>query len=105
MLRRASALLGVSAFLFMTLSPRAVAKPKPSAPPPAPTPAPVPTVDLGIVGPKAEPTSGDLAKARATFDAGGRAYDAGNYAAALQAFEQAYAMTGRDNIVFSIAQA
>src|SRR5258708_40284931 len=100
MLRRASALLGVSAFLFMTLSPRAFAQPKPSAPPPAPTPAPVPTVDLGIVGPKAEPTSGDLAKARATFDAGGRAYHAGTYPTTPPAFREGGALKRADNNLF-----
>lgn len=47
----------------------------------------------------------DLAKAKALFDAGGRAYDGGDFATALQAFEQAYAIAPRDGILFSIAQA
>jgi hypothetical protein len=55
--------------------------------------------------PPAAPSAADIAKARSIFDAGGRAYDAGDYPAAIQAFEQAYAIAKRDNIVFSIAQA
>jgi hypothetical protein len=46
-----------------------------------------------------------LAKAKALFDAGGRAYDGGDFTTALQAFEQAYAIVPRDGILFSIAQA
>ncbi len=47
----------------------------------------------------------DLAKAKALFDAGGRAYDAGDFGAAIQAFEQAYAIAPRDGVLFSVAQA
>ncbi len=50
-------------------------------------------------------SAADLTKAKALFDAGGRAYDAGDFAVALQAFEQAYAIAPRDGVLFSIAQA
>ncbi|MBL9023929.1 MAG: PEGA domain-containing protein [Myxococcales bacterium] len=46
-----------------------------------------------------------LQKARSLFDAGGRAYDAGQYDVALQAFEQAYALAPKDGLLFSMAQA
>jgi len=121
MLRSSSALRGFgAAILVASISVAASAQPKPltpapgpkaPAPAPAPTPTPAPTpapvgdVPLGLQPPAGEPSATDLAKARAIFDAGGRAYDSGNYTAALQAFEQAYAIAGRDNIVFSIAQA
>jgi hypothetical protein len=119
MLRSSSALRGIGAAIVVaSISVGAFAQPKPltpapgpkaPAPAPAPTPAPLPApagdVPLGLQPPAGEPSAADLAKARAIFDAGGRAYDSGNYAAALQAFEQAYTIAGRDNIVFSIAQA
>lgn len=65
------------------------------APPPAaaPTPAPPP------------PSEADLARARAVFDAGAKSFEAGDYDAAIQAFQQAYRVVPRDNLVFSIAQA
>ncbi len=50
------------------------------------------------------PTPAETAKARALFEAGGRAYDNGQYDAALQAFKQAYAIVDKDGILFSIAQ-
>ena len=55
--------------------------------------------------PAVSPSSAQIAKARALFDAGGRAYDAAQYDVALQAFQQAYAVLPKDSIVFSIAQA
>ncbi|MBK8942648.1 MAG: PEGA domain-containing protein [Polyangiaceae bacterium] len=45
------------------------------------------------------------AKARALFDAGGRAYDRGQFDVALEAFEQAYGLVKRDGLLFSMAQA
>jgi hypothetical protein len=42
---------------------------------------------------------------RILFDAGSRAYAAGNYRAAIQAFEQALAVEARPGLLFSIAQA
>jgi hypothetical protein len=50
------------------------------------------------------PSPADTAKARALFEAGGRAYDNAQYDAALQAFKQAYALVDKDGILFSIAQ-
>jgi tetratricopeptide (TPR) repeat protein len=66
--------------------------------PPAPaTPAAAPST--------AAPSTADMAKARALFDAGARAFEAGDYEAAIQAFEQAHRVVPRHNLVFSIAQA
>jgi tetratricopeptide (TPR) repeat protein len=44
-------------------------------------------------------------EARALFEAGARAYKAGDFRAAIQAFEQAYRVEARPNLLFSIAQA
>lgn len=55
--------------------------------------------------PGVAPSAAQVAKARALFDAGGRAYDAAQYDVALQAFQQAYSVLPKDSIVFSIAQA
>ena len=77
----------VAAFVLSTAR-SAIAAPSDRAPPAAET---VPAADLS--------------KAKALFDAGGRAYDAGDFGAAIQAFEQAYAIAPRDGILFSIAQA
>lgn len=44
-------------------------------------------------------------EARVLFDAGARAYKAGDFRAAIQAFEQAYKIEARPNLLFSIAQA
>jgi hypothetical protein len=51
------------------------------------------------------PSPADVAKAKALFDAGGRAYDAGDFETAIQAFEQAYKLVRREGLVFSLAQA
>lgn len=53
----------------------------------------------------ASPGSADVARARSLFDAGARAYDSGQFEAAIQAFEEAYAITPRDGLLFSLAQA
>jgi len=45
------------------------------------------------------------AKAKMLFDVGAKAYEDGNYQAALQAFQQAYRVAPRPGIAFSIAQA
>lgn len=55
--------------------------------------------------PPPAPSSDDLTRARALFEAGGRAYDDAKYDLALQAFEQAYAISPREGLVFSMAQA
>ncbi len=46
-----------------------------------------------------------LAEAKALFSAGARAYDKGDYAAAIQAFDEVYKRTQRPGILFSMAQA
>lgn len=44
-------------------------------------------------------------QARALFSAGAQAYEAGRYPAAIQAFQEAYRLSPRPGILFSIAQA
>jgi hypothetical protein len=44
-------------------------------------------------------------QAKMFFNAGAQAYDAGRFAAAIQAFQQAYALAPRPAILFSMAQA
>jgi hypothetical protein len=46
-----------------------------------------------------------VARAREYFRAGAQAYSIGEYAAAIQAFEQAYTLAPRPAVLFSIAQA
>mgnify|MGYP000990973734 CR=1 FL=1 len=50
------------------------------------------------------PSSGDMNKAKALFEAGGKAYDRAQYDVALQAFQQAYDIAKKDGLLFSIAQ-
>jgi len=50
-------------------------------------------------------SSGEVTQAREYFRAGARAYSVGAYAAAVQAFEQAYRIAPRPAVLFSIAQA
>ena len=47
----------------------------------------------------------DTTRARSLFDAGARAYESGQFEAAIQAFEQAYAISPREGLLFSLAQA
>ncbi len=47
----------------------------------------------------------NVTQARTYFNAGAQAYEAGQFLAAIQAFEQAYAIAPRDAIVFTIGQA
>ncbi|MGC4067735.1 MAG: PEGA domain-containing protein [Polyangiaceae bacterium] len=54
---------------------------------------------------RAEHEPADVARARDYFRAGAQAYSIGEYAAAVQAFEQAYALAPRPAVLFSIAQA
>lgn len=72
-------------------------------PPPSPAePAPAPSA---IPKAPSSPSPADIAKAKAVFGAGGRAFEQGDFAAAIQAFEQAYALSGRSSVLFSLAQA
>jgi hypothetical protein len=50
-------------------------------------------------------TSADLERAKASFKAGAAAYGVGDYPAAIQALESAYAITPLPAIAFSLAQA
>lgn len=54
---------------------------------------------------RAEPTPEETERARTFFNAGAQAYGAGKYADAVRSFEQAYAITERPQILFSLAQA
>jgi outer membrane protein assembly factor BamD (BamD/ComL family) len=47
----------------------------------------------------------ELAEAKRLFRAGAKAYDAGQFAAAVQAFDQAYELSPRAPLRFSAAQA
>lgn len=53
----------------------------------------------------AEPSAEDTERARTFFNAGAQAYGAARYADAVRSFEQAYAITQRPQILFSLAQA
>jgi tetratricopeptide (TPR) repeat protein len=53
----------------------------------------------------AQPKGGVTEEARQYFDAGAKAYTAGQYEPAVQAFQQAYAISPRPGILFSIGQA
>ncbi len=52
----------------------------------------------------AQPTSRD-AEARLMFEAGARAYEAGDYEAALRRYEEAYELSGRPALLFNIGTA
>jgi hypothetical protein len=51
------------------------------------------------------PARAQADQAKMLFNAGAQAYDAGQFPAAIQAFEQAYKLAARPGILFSIAQA
>jgi hypothetical protein len=53
----------------------------------------------------ASPAGAQADQARVLFEAGAQAYEAGQYPAAIQAFEQAYRLSARPGVLFSIAQA
>ena len=46
----------------------------------------------------------DDAQSRAYFETGAKAYEKGDYLNAIRAFDQAYALTKRPGLIFSIAQ-
>jgi hypothetical protein len=58
-----------------------------------------------LAAPEARAQAGALEKAKTFFDAGAAAYEAGNFLAAIQAFQSAYKLAPRPGIVFSMAQA
>jgi tetratricopeptide (TPR) repeat protein len=60
---------------------------------------------LTAARPSSAQDSSELQRAKASFKAGANAYAAGDYLAAIQALEAAYALTPRPAIAFSLAQA
>jgi tetratricopeptide (TPR) repeat protein len=52
-----------------------------------------------------EPATRDLAQSKSFFKAGAAAYEMGDYAAAIQALDAAYALTPLPGVAFSLAQA
>lgn len=50
------------------------------------------------------PTADQIAKAKTLFDLGAKAYDSENFAAAIQAFQEAYRLSQRPGPIFSTAQ-
>ena len=57
------------------------------------------------VAASATASADQVAEARTLFNAGAQAYEAGQFVAAAQAFEQAYKLSPRAGILFSMAQA
>lgn len=57
-----------------------------------------------FVSPAARADNGKFVEAKTYFNAGAEAFDAGQFLAAVQAFEQAYRLVPKPAIVFSIAQ-
>jgi len=60
---------------------------------------------LGIARPASAQNPGDWERAKASFTAGAKAYAAGDYSAAIQALDAAYALTPLPAVAFSLAQA
>lgn len=66
---------------------------------------------LGVIGvasaqeKKPKPTAAEVTEARRLFQSGARAYDAGRFDVAVQAFDQAYELAPRISLRFSAAQA
>lgn len=60
---------------------------------------------LASVPARAADDPAKLEQAKTFFSAGAQAYDAGRFGAAIQAFEQAYAIAPKPQILFSLAQA
>ncbi len=81
--------------------------PPPKAPPIASAPPPERPAAAGGAMPSANanPSAEDLKRAKAVFEAGGRAFEQGNFTGAIEAFEQAYTLSGRPSVLFSLAQA
>ena len=66
---------------------------------------PIHALALAAVMAAAVPAAAQTDQAKTLFNVGAQAYEAGHYAAAIQAFEQAYKLAKRSGILFSIAQA
>jgi hypothetical protein len=62
-------------------------------------------LSLLLAAPPARAQAGATEQAKTLFDAGAEAYEVGNFAAAIHAFESAYKLAPRPGIVFSMAQA
>ena len=62
-------------------------------------------LSLSLVAPSAMAQGGRVAEARTYFNAGAQAYEAGQFPAAIQAFEHAYQLAPRPAITFTIGQA
>ncbi len=91
MRRTTMRMLALSAAFISSWTLPAFAQPAGSAPA-ASQPAPAKSKD-------------DVARAKELFDAGAREYANGNFDLAIQALEQAYAISPREGIMFSMAQA
>ena len=53
--------------------------------------------------PKVEPTAGDIEEARRIFENGEELYNEGSYTAAIQAFRQAFALSGEPSCLYNIS--
>jgi hypothetical protein len=115
-LRQLVSLLAVALAAIVIGAPaRAAAQPAPpAAPAPDPASAAAPATAPAASAPAparapvqaaAPPSEADLARAKESFKAGAAAYAAGEYLAAIQALEAAYALTPMPAIAFSLAQA
>lgn len=62
-------------------------------------------MSAALVSTSAWAQNSSVKEARTYFNAGAQAYEAGQFLAAIQAFERAYELAPRDAIVFTIAQA
>jgi len=62
-------------------------------------------LSVALVSGSAWAQGGSVKEARTYFNAGAQAYEAGQFLAAIQAFERAYELAPRDAIVFTIGQA
>lgn len=61
--------------------------------------------DAHAAPPNATPSAEDVERARTFFNAGAQAYGAAKYADAVRSFEQAYELSPRPPVLFSLAQA
>ncbi|MFO0590270.1 MAG: PEGA domain-containing protein [Polyangiaceae bacterium] len=99
-MKRTSTLLGTGLGLLLALLAGAAAG---QTPPAAGTNTATPAAAAPAAAPPAD--SKPNPESKALFDAGAKAYQAGDFKAAIQAFEQAYKVDQRPGLLFSIAQA